>query len=71
MIRAASAPAGRRTGLPFSPVNASSSGGSHSATVRGPCGDPSSVTSVQCAPISRDAAAPGSAVVALARMKVG
>ncbi len=70
-MRAASVPAARRTGAPFSPVTCSSSGGSHSATVRGPCGEPSSVTSRQGAPTSRDAAAPGSAVVAEARTKTG
>ncbi|SKU60476.1 Uncharacterised protein [Mycobacteroides abscessus subsp. abscessus] len=35
---------GRRTGAPFSPV-IGSRGGSHRATVRIPCGDPSATTS--------------------------
>ena len=45
ITRAASAPAERRTGAPFSPVMSVRSAGSHSATVRAPCGEPSSVTS--------------------------
>ena len=43
---AASAPAERRTGAPFSPTRSVRSAGSHSATVRAPCGEPSSVTSM-------------------------
>ena len=45
--------------------------GSHSATVRAPCGEPSSVTSTTVCPISSEAVAPGDAVVALAKITVG
>ncbi len=68
---AASAPAERRTGAPFSPTISSRSAGSHSATVRAPCGDPSSVTSATVCPISSEAVAEGDAVVALAKITVG
>lgn len=65
ITRAASAPAERRTAAPFSPVTpAPSSGGSQSATVRDPCGDPSEVTATHGAPMSFSAVAAGSAVVA-------
>ena len=47
------------------------SAGSHSATVRAPCGEPSSVTSATVWPISSDAVAAGDAVVALANITVG
>ena len=47
------------------------SAGSHSATVRAPCGDPSCVTSVTVWPISSEAVTAGSAVVALAKITVG
>ncbi|CAB4917700.1 unannotated protein [freshwater metagenome] len=71
MMRDASAPADLRTGAPFSPVISLSSGGSQSATVRAPWGEPSSVISSQGAPMSRPAARPGSEVVALARTNTG
>ena len=45
--------------------------GSHSATVRAPCGEPSSVTSATDWPISSEAVAAGAAVVALAKITVG
>ena len=71
IIRAASAPAERRTGAPFSPRMSSRSSGSQSAMVREPCGEPSWVTSATGRPISSAAVAPGDAVVALAKMTVG
>ena len=71
ITRAASAPAERRTGAPFSPTMSSRNAGSHSATVRAPCGDPSSVTSATVCPISSEAVAAGDAVVALAKITVG
>ena len=71
ITRAASAPAERRTGAPFSPTMSSRSAGSHSATVRAPCGEPSSVTSATVWPMSSDAVAAGCAVVALAKITVG
>ena len=71
MIRAASLPAERRTGAPFSPTTSVRSGGSHRATVRVPWGEPSSVTSTTVSPISSLAVDPGDAVVALAKMTVG
>ncbi len=71
IILAASAPAERRTGAPFSPSRSVRSSGSHSATVRAPCGDPSSVTAATVCPISSAAVSPGAAVVALAKITVG
>ena len=68
---AASAPAERRTGAPFSPTKSVRNAGSHSATVRAPCGEPSSVTSSTVCPINSEAVAAGDAVVALAKMTVG
>ena len=68
--RAASLPADRLTGAPFSPVRSVRSAGSHSATVRAPCGEPSSVTSSTGWPMSSAAVAPGADVVALAKMTV-
>ena len=68
--RAASAPAARRTGASCSPRSAVS-GGSHSANVRAPCGEASSVTAVDRQPDSRDADAAGSATVAEASTKTG
>jgi hypothetical protein len=68
---AASAPAERLTGAPFSPTASWRKAGSHSATVRAPCGDPSSVTSATVCPINSDAVAAGDAVVALAKITVG
>ena len=59
ITRAASAPAERRTGAPFSPTRSARSAGSHSATVRAPCGEPSSVTSATVCPISSAAVSPG------------
>ena len=70
-IRAASAPAARRTGAPFSPVSSGSSGGSQSAIVRPAVGEPSSVTARTARPVSRDAKAAGSATVAEASTSVG
>ncbi len=48
MTRAASDPAERRTGAPFSPEMSVRRAGSHNATVLAPCGDPSAVTSTTC-----------------------
>ena len=69
-IRAASAPAERRTGAPFSPRRSVRNAGSHNAIVRAPCGDPSTTTSSTGRPISSAAVAPGAAVVALAKITV-
>ncbi len=71
ITRAASAPAERRTGAPFSPVRSARSAGSHNATVRAPWGEPSSVTSSTGSPMSSAAVAPGESVVALAKITVG
>ena len=70
-MRAASVPAGRRTGAPFSPVSSGSNGGSHSATVRPALGEPSSVTATTVRPVSRAANAEGVATVAEASTSVG
>ena len=71
ITRAASEPADRRNGAPFSPAMSVRSAGSHNATVRAPCGEPSAVTSATCWPISSAAVLPGQSVVALARITVG
>ena len=71
ITRAASAPAERRTGAPFSPSRSVRSAGSQSATVRPPCGEPSSVTSTTAWPSSSEAVAAGEDAVALARITVG
>ena len=71
IILAASAPAERRTGAPFSPCRSVRNSGSHSAMVRAPCGEPSAVTSRTGRPMSSAAVAPGAAVVALAKITVG
>ncbi len=71
ITREASAPAERRTGAPFSPTRSGSRAGSHSATVRPPCGEPSSVTAATVCPISSEAVSAGAAVVALAKITVG
>jgi len=71
ITRAASAPAERRTGAPFSPVRSARKAGSHNATVRGPWGEPSSMTSSTGRPMSSAAVAPGESVVALAKITVG
>ena len=56
---------------PFSPVMSVRSAGSHSATVRAPCGDASSTISSTGWPMSSVAVEPGAAVVALAKITVG
>src|SRR5699024_12463129 len=69
--RAASEPAERRSGAPVSAPTSGRNGGSHSANVRAPRGEESSVIGTQGAPHNSAANSAGSADVADASRKTG